>query len=164
MCISRKVVVVVLLLLLLLPLPLLVPLPLLPTARMFRPFRPLARATFVRMFYGGPAAKRDAARSSALAALLQFCCLLFLTRCPRLFLPRSCFLRGSHVRFMVLPDILKNAPFFKKIETKQAKQAAAKSSASKAKQAAQQRAGGRREVGMPEKQKRAANKANPNFS
>ena len=74
----------------------------------------------------------------------------------------NCFLRGSHVRFMVLPDILKNAPFFKKIETKQAKQAAAKS-ASKAKQAAQQRASGRREVGMPEKQKRAANK-NPNFS
>ena len=64
---------------------------------------------------------------------------------------------------MVLPDILKNAPFFKKIETKQAKQAAAKSSASKAKQAAQQRASGRREVGMPEKQKRAMNK-NPNFS
>jgi hypothetical protein len=59
MCISRKVVVV--LLLLLLPLPLLVPLPLLPTARMFRPFRPLARATFVRMFYGGPAAKRGRA-------------------------------------------------------------------------------------------------------
>ena len=64
----------------------------------------------------------------------------------------NCFLRGSHVRFMVLPDILKNAPFFKKIETKQAKQAAAKS-ASKAKQAAQQRATGRRDVGMPEKQK-----------
>lgn len=64
---------------------------------------------------------------------------------------------------MVLPDILKNAPFFKKIETKQAKQAAAKS-ASKAKQAAQQRASGRREVGMPEKQKRAQSKANPNFS
>ena len=42
---------------------------------------------------------------------------------------------------MVLPDILKNAPFFKKIETKQAKQAAAKT-ASKAKQAAQQRATG----------------------
>ena len=35
----------------------------------------------------------------------------------------SCFLRGSHVRFMVLPDILKNAPFFKKIETKQARDA-----------------------------------------
>ena len=31
---------------------------------------------------------------------------------------RSVFLRGSHVRFMVLPDILKNAPFFKKIDTK----------------------------------------------
>ena len=63
----------------------------------------------------------------------------------------NCFLRGSHVRFMVLPDILKNAPFFKKIETKQAKQAAAKTS--KAKAAAQQRATGRRDVGMPEKQK-----------
>ena len=54
---------------------------------------------------------------------------------------RSVFLRGSHVRFMVLPDILKNAPFFKKIETKQQKQAQAKSS-SKARQAAQQRATG----------------------
>ena len=53
---------------------------------------------------------------------------------------RSVFLRGSHVRFMVLPDILKNAPFFKKIETKQQKQASAK--AGKAKQAAQQRATG----------------------
>ena len=30
----------------------------------------------------------------------------------------NCFLRGSHVRFMILPDILKNAPFFKKIDTK----------------------------------------------
>ena len=36
---------------------------------------------------------------------------------------------------MVLPDILKNAPFFKKIETKSVKQAQAKS-ASRAKQAA----------------------------
>ena len=43
---------------------------------------------------------------------------------------------------MVLPDILKNAPFFKKIETKQQKQASAK--AGKAKQAAQQRATGAR--------------------
>ena len=67
---------------------------------------------------------------------------------------------------MVLPDILKNAPFFKKIETKQAKQAAAKS-ASKAKQAAQQRATGRRDVGLPEKQKaREARQQgkNPNFN
>ena len=48
----------------------------------------------------------------------------------------NCFLRGSHVRFMVLPDILKNAPFFKKIETKQAKQAAAKTSKAKAAAAA----------------------------
>mmetsp|Transcript_26330 Transcript_26330/g.52869 ORF Transcript_26330/g.52869 Transcript_26330/m.52869 type:complete len:138 (-) Transcript_26330:388-801(-) len=74
------------------------------------------------------------------------------------------FLRGSHVRFMVLPDILKNAPFFKKIETKQQKQASAK--AGKAKQAAQQRATGRRDVGLPEKQKRreAGGARNPNFS
>jgi len=69
---------------------------------------------------------------------------------------RSCFLRGSHVRFMVLPDILKHAPFFKKIETKAFHQAQAKSS-SRAKQAAQQRATGRRDVGMPEKQKKRSN-------
>eukprot|EP00966_Prymnesium_polylepis_P098418 2279003-Prymnesium_polylepis.2 len=52
---------------------------------------------------------------------------------------RSVFLRGSHVRFMVLPDILKNAPFFKKIETKSMKQAA---KGGKAKQAATQRTAG----------------------
>ena len=51
----------------------------------------------------------------------------------------SVFLRGSHVRFMVLPDILKNAPFFKKIETKSVKQAAR---GGKAKQAATQRTAG----------------------
>mmetsp|Transcript_24974 Transcript_24974/g.42696 ORF Transcript_24974/g.42696 Transcript_24974/m.42696 type:complete len:136 (-) Transcript_24974:523-930(-) len=65
------------------------------------------------------------------------------------------FLRGSHVRFMVLPDILKNAPFFKKIESKSAKQAAR---GGKAKQAATQRASGRSEgrpvPGMPEKKSR----------
>ena len=72
-------------------------------------------------------------------------------------------MRGSHVRFMVLPDILKNAPFFKKIETKQQKQAAARSS-SKAKIAAQQRATGRRDVGKPEKMKQREGKKNPNFS
>jgi len=75
----------------------------------------------------------------------------------------NCFVRGSHVRFMVLPDILKNAPFFKKIETKQQKQAAARSS-SKAKMAAQQRATGRRDVGKPEKMKQREGKKNPNFS
>jgi hypothetical protein len=95
---------------------------------------------------------------------------------------------------MVLPDILKNAPFFKKIETKQQKQAMAKQG--KAKQAAQQRAtgepfarhrrterstsptqylgplftcalvqfAGRRDVGLPEKQKQRDAKKNPNFS
>jgi len=73
------------------------------------------------------------------------------------------FLRGGHVRFMVLPDILKNAPFFKKIETKQQKQAQSKSG-SKAKQAAQQRAMGRRDVGLPEKQKQREQKRNPNFN
>merc|ERR1719486_878211 len=79
----------------------------------------------------------------------------------------NCFLRGSHVRFMVLPDILKHAPFFKKIETKSVKQAAAKI-ASKAKQAAQQRVSGRRDVGMPEKEKQRVAKEDrkrmPNFS
>jgi small nuclear ribonucleoprotein D3 len=52
--------------------------------------------------------------------------------------PRSVFLRGSHVNFMVLPDILKNAPFFKKIDTKANKA----SKSGKAKQAATQRAAG----------------------
>uniref|UniRef100_A0A7S3B4W5 Small nuclear ribonucleoprotein Sm D3 n=1 Tax=Haptolina ericina TaxID=156174 RepID=A0A7S3B4W5_9EUKA len=56
------------------------------------------------------------------------------------------FLRGSHVRFMVLPDILKNAPFFKKIETKSAKAAA---KGGRAKQAATQRAAGRPTPGLP---------------
>ena len=64
---------------------------------------------------------------------------------------------------MVLPDILKNAPFFKKIETKQAKQAQAKSG-NKSQQAAQQRASGRRDVGLPEKQKMRDARKNPNFS
>jgi len=93
---------------------------------------------------------------------------------------------------MVLPDILKNAPFFKKIETKQQKQAQAKSG--KARAAAQQRVtgaeqenyqprccpapppaahtpnratalfSGRRDVGLPEKQKMRDARKNPNFS
>ena len=54
---------------------------------------------------------------------------------------RSCFLRGSHVRFMVLPDILKNAPFFKKIDTKANR---ARSGAGKAKAAAKERTVGAR--------------------
>ena len=77
----------------------------------------------------------------------------------------NCFLRGSHVRFMILPDILKNAPFFKKIETKSVK--AAQQKTSKAKVQAQQRAQARTVPGMPEKQKRAEAKAsgkNPNFN
>jgi hypothetical protein len=55
--------------------------------------------------------------------------------------PCSCFLRGSHVRFMVLPDILKNAPFFKKIDTKASK---ARSGTGKAKAAAKERTVGAR--------------------
>ena len=49
----------------------------------------------------------------------------------------NCFLRGSHVRFMVLPDILKNAPFFKKIDTKANKSAKSAESAEDAYDAAQ---------------------------
>lgn len=56
--------------------------------------------------------------------------------------PYSVFLRGSHVNFMVLPDILKNAPFFKKIDTKANKA----SKSGKAKQAATQRAAGEARV------------------
>ena len=57
--------------------------------------------------------------------------------------PCSCFLRGSHVRFMVLPDILKNAPFFKKIDTKASK---ARSGTGKAKAAAKERTVGARPI------------------
>ena len=39
---------------------------------------------------------------------------------------QNVFLRGSRVRFVVLPDILKHAPFFKRIETKRTKRADAK--------------------------------------
>ena len=78
---------------------------------------------------------------------------------------RSCFLRGSHVRFMVLPDILKNAPFFKKIDTKANKQ---RSAAGKAKTAAKERvAGERRTPGMPPEKgarKREGNSRNPSFN
>lgn len=74
----------------------------------------------------------------------------------------NCFLRGSHVRFMILPDILKNAPFFKKIETKS--QNAAKQKTSKAKAQAQERTAKRAVPGMPEKQKRAEAKKNPSFN
>jgi len=39
----------------------------------------------------------------------------------------ACFLRGSQVRFIVMPDILKNAPVFKKVaEAKAFKQGAVK--------------------------------------
>ncbi|KAJ1636574.1 hypothetical protein T492DRAFT_835271 [Pavlovales sp. CCMP2436] len=39
----------------------------------------------------------------------------------------ACFLRGSQVRFIVIPDILKNAPVFQKVaEAKAFKQGAAK--------------------------------------
>lgn len=76
----------------------------------------------------------------------------------------NCFLRGSHVRFMVLPDILKNAPFFKKIDTKSNKAA---KNAGKAKQAATQRAAGRPTPGMPAPKGRTAregNQRNPSFN
>jgi hypothetical protein len=63
----------------------------------------------------------------------------WLMSCP---CPHSVFLRGSHVNFMVLPDILKNAPFFKKIDTKANKA----SKSGKAKQAATQRAAGEARV------------------
>lgn len=75
----------------------------------------------------------------------------------------NCFLRGSHVRFMILPDILKNAPFFKKIDTKSNK--AAKTGRAKA--AAAQRATGRPTPGMPAPKGRAqrdANSRNPSFN
>ena len=67
----------------------------------------------------------------------------------------NCFLRGSHVRFMILPDILKNAPFFKKIDTK----------ANKA-QAAQRAAGGgeRKTPGMPKEGRRTQPGKNPSFN
>ena len=67
----------------------------------------------------------------------------------------NCFLRGSHVRFMILPDILKNAPFFKKIDTKANKAQAARASRAKA-QAAQRAAGGgeRKTPGMPKEGRR----------
>ena len=105
----------------------------------------------------------------------------------------SVFLRGSHVRFMVLPDILKNAPFFKKIDTKANKSANKQAQrrrtapatpclhhqfdstsapplpqASRAKAAATQRAAGRPTPGMPQKQSRGERAGgggrNPSFN
>ena len=77
----------------------------------------------------------------------------------------NCFLRGSHVRFMVLPDILKNAPFFKKIDTKANK---ARSGAGKAKAAAKERTVGRPTPGLPPDRKsgggRGAGGRNPSFN
>ena len=53
---------------------------------------------------------------------------------------QACFLRGSQVRFIVMPDILKNAPVFKKVvEAKSFKQGATKQrklAAQKAREAA----------------------------
>jgi len=70
------------------------------------------------------------------------------------------FLRGSHVSFMVLPDILKNAPFFKKIDTKANKA----SKAGKAKQVATQRAAGRPTPGMPAPRGRAAREGKSSYN
>ena len=77
----------------------------------------------------------------------------------------NCFLRGSHVRFMILPDILKNAPFFKKIDTKANKAQAARASRAKA-QAAQRAAGGgeRKTPGMPKEGRRPQPGKNPSFN
>ena len=77
----------------------------------------------------------------------------------------NCFLRGSHVRFMILPDILKNAPFFKKIDTKANKAQAARASRAKA-QAAQRAAGGgeRKTPGMPKEGRRTQSGKNPSFN
>ena len=76
----------------------------------------------------------------------------------------NCFLRGSHVRFMILPDILKNAPFFKKIDTKANKAQAARASRAKA-QAAQRAAGGERKTpGMPKEGRRTQPGKNPSFN
>mmetsp|Transcript_5750 Transcript_5750/g.14712 ORF Transcript_5750/g.14712 Transcript_5750/m.14712 type:complete len:131 (-) Transcript_5750:289-681(-) len=58
----------------------------------------------------------------------------------------ACFLRGSQVRFVVMPDILKNAPVFKKVaDAKAAKVGAGKQrklAAAKAKAAAAKGRGG----------------------
>ena len=77
----------------------------------------------------------------------------------------NCFLRGSHVRFMILPDILKNAPFFKKIDTKANKAASARASRAK-QQAAQRAAGGgeRKTPGMPKEGRRTQPGKNPSFN
>ena len=67
--------------------------------------------------------------------------------------------------FMILPDILKNAPFFKKIDTKANKAQAARASRAKA-QAAQRAAGGgeRKTPGMPKEGRRTQPGKNPSFN
>jgi len=79
----------------------------------------------------------------------------------------NCFLRGSHVRFMILPDILKNAPFFKKIDTTARKKAERATGKSKSKEAATQRTTARPTPGLPppkgERQRRDGGK-NPSFN
>eukprot|EP00967_Tisochrysis_lutea_P135298 scaffold239886_cov33-Tisochrysis_lutea.AAC.1 len=79
---------------------------------------------------------------------------------PSIYPACSVFLRGSHVSFMVLPDILKNAPFFKKIDTKANKA----SKAGKAKQVATQRAAGRPTPGMPAPRGRAAREGKSSYN
>jgi len=58
----------------------------------------------------------------------------------------ACFVRGSQVRFVIMPDILKNAPVFKKVaEAKAFKQGAGKQrklAAAKARAAGGGRGGG----------------------
>jgi len=80
----------------------------------------------------------------------------------------NCFLRGSHVRFMVLPDILKNAPFFKKIDTK-AKKAADRGGKAKAAAKDKVTGGERRTPGLPPEKGRTraatgGNNRNPSFN
>ena len=65
---------------------------------------------------------------------------------------------------MILPDILKNAPFFKKIDTKANKAASARASRAK-QQAAQRAAGGERKTpGMPKEGRRTQPGKNPSFN
>jgi len=64
----------------------------------------------------------------------------------------ACFLRGSQVRFIIMPDILKHAPVFKKVvEAKAAKQGAGKARrlASAKERAANSGRGGGRGGGAP---------------
>ena len=39
------------------------------------------------------------------------------------------YIRGSQIKFMILPDLLKNSPAFKKVQAKKAKDSAAKKAA-----------------------------------